>query len=99
MDNSIFLDKAEQQGSAVNVKKIPLRNTEEGKTALRNEIVSFMKDHDFSQHDVAKKCELPVPYVNQVLGTGAKAVSFAKLCDMASQIGMKLTLLVETNRK
>ena len=77
------------------VKKISMKDVDEAKTALKQAIVSFMRDNELSQHDVAKRCDLPVPYVNQILGDQGKPVSFAKLCEVASRLGLKLSLLIE----
>ena len=74
-------------------KRIALGNTENIKDVLKQEIVAFMKTNELSQHTVGKMCDLPAPYVNQILGD--KAVSFSKLCEIATKIGMKLTLLIE----
>ena len=76
-------------------KRISLENTEDIKDVLRREIVSFMKANDLSQYGVSKTLGLPSAYVNQVLGGKQKAVSFGKLCEIASGIGMKLTLVIE----
>ena len=74
-------------------KKVPLQGVEDIKTVLKREIISFMTTNDLSQYAVAEMCKLPSPYINQILGT--KAVSIGKLLEIASRIGMKLTLVIE----
>ncbi len=75
-------------------KRIDLENTDDIKELLRKEIVSFMKAHNMSQYGVSKELGLPAAYINQILSGKQKAVSFAKLCEIASKIGMKLTLII-----
>ncbi|MGE4107381.1 MAG: hypothetical protein AB7F66_09220 [Bacteriovoracia bacterium] len=75
-------------------KRIDLENIEDIKELLRKEIVVFMKAHSMSQYGVSKDLGLPAAYINQVLGGKQKAVSFAKLCEIANKIGMKLTLII-----
>ena len=74
-------------------KKVPLQNIEDIKATLKREIIAFMKNSGLSQYDVAAVCKLPSPYVNQILSS--KAVSIGKLIEIASAIGMKLTLVIE----
>ena len=76
-------------------KRIALENVEDIKDILKEEILTFMKANDLSRYGVSKICGLPASYVNEVFGSGKKAVSFGKLCEIAHQIGMKLTLVIE----
>lgn len=78
-------------------KKVPIRDAENMKNVLRHEIGAFMKSNDLSQYDVARICNLPSPYINQILSSKTKSVSFAKLCDVANKIGLKLCLVIERN--
>lgn len=75
-------------------KRIALTKPDDIKDLLKQEILSYMKDHNYSLYGVAKMLEVPSPYIIQVMGSG-KPVSFSKLCEIAHGIGMKLTLLIE----
>ncbi len=80
------------------VKKVPLQNVDDLKPLLRREIVAFMRDNNLSQYDVAETCKLPSPYINQILSSKAKSVSFGKLCEVANKIGLQLSLIIENRR-
>ncbi|MDB5038387.1 MAG: hypothetical protein JWQ35_1915 [Bacteriovoracaceae bacterium] len=75
-------------------KRIGLEKPDDIKDVLKKEIFEFMKDNDLSQYGVAKLLGCPPSYIIQTLGS-TKPVSFSKLCEIASTIGMKLTLLIE----
>ena len=81
--------------SDMSIKRMALERPDDIKDVLRKEILAYLRDKELSQYGVAKMLKLPSSYINQVLGTDTKAVSFSKLCEIASAIGMKLTLLIE----
>ncbi len=81
--------------NGMSVKRIALINVDNIKDVLKREITLYMKENDLSQYGVGKICDLPTPYINQVLGPEEKPVSIAKLCQIATAIGIKLTLLIE----
>ena len=74
-------------------KKVPLHDPEGVKHLLKKEIIAYMKSEGMTQDEVAEMCGLRSTYINQVLGT--KSVSFAKLCEIADKIGLRLTLVIE----
>ena len=80
-------------------KRIALTNVNDIKNVLKKEIAHFLKENNLSQYGAGKICDLPASYINQILGSDEKPVSFAKLCQVASKVGMKLTLLIEKDRR
>lgn len=79
----------------MSLKRISLEKPDNIKDVLKREILAYLRDQELSQYGVANLTGLPAPYINQVLGSETKAVSFSKLCEIASKIGMKLTLVID----
>ncbi len=81
--------------TGMSMKRISLEKPDDIKDVIRREIISYLRHNNLSQYGVAKEMGLPASYINQVLSSQPKAVSFSKLCEIAHRIGMKLTLVIE----